>query len=218
MFLPGGSQRDDLNALALALVLELLLLGLAAGIYTSGIFHPKLVMKDLVTLQLASLTPETAPPAPPTPRKVEKSLPVARNLPAPLPEPVPTPELLRPSVVQGATPSPFVDKSVQSPSLPVSHPAEADVLADYTAKIRNAVQTALVFPKAADALRYTGRTRVEFHLYQGRQSGARIMVSSGIGMFDRAALQALQDAVYPQPPEALRDQSRLLQIWVEFRR
>jgi len=207
-----------LSALALALVLELLLLGLAAAIYTLGLLRPVPVVKDLVTLQLASLAPEPVPPAPPSPKKVEKTPPLTRKLPFPLPEHAPTPESFKTPVAQDTTPSPFAEKPVPAPPAPASRPTEADVLADYTVKIRTAVQTALVFPRAAAELRYTGRTRVEFRLQQGRQSGARVIVSSGINMFDRAALQAVQDAVYPQPPEALREESRLFQVWVEFKR
>ena len=39
---------------------------------------------------------------------------------------------------------------------------------------------------------------------------------SGIGMIDRAALQTVQDAHYPQPPEDMRGSDRLYQVWVEF--
>ncbi|MDE2260407.1 MAG: TonB family protein [Betaproteobacteria bacterium] len=212
----GGAQRDDLKALALALVLELLLLGLAGAIYTAGMLRPVPAPKDLVTLQLSSLAPEPVPPASPPPRKVERP-PLAQKIPVP-PEPAPpSPEPLKTPVAQDTTPSPFAEKPVQPSPTPVSKPAEADILADYTAKIRAAVQTAVVFPRAAEELRFAGRTRVEFRLHQGRQGGARVIISSGINMFDRAALQAVQDAVYPQPPEALREQSRLFQIWVEFK-
>ncbi len=211
----GAAQRDDLRALALAIVLELLLLGLAGAIYTAGIFHRTPEPKDMVTLQLGSLAPEPVPPASPPPKKVEKTPPLAKKLPAPLPEHVLIPE---PPVVQDTAPSPFAEKMVPTPPAPAPRPTEADVLADYTAKIREAVQTALIFPKVAEELQYTGRTRVEFRLHQGQQSGARVIVTSGISMFDRAALQAVQDAIYPQSPEALRGQSRLFQIWVEFKR
>jgi TonB family protein len=209
------SQNDGLKALALAVALEFLLLGLAAAIYTYGMLRPTPVVKEAVTLQLSSLAPEPVPPAPPPPKKVEKTPPVARKTPEPLPEPVPVPE---PPVTQDAAPSPFAEKPAPTPPAPPPRPTEADVLADYTAKIRNAVQTALIFPRAAEERHDTGRTRVEFRLFQGRQSGARVILSSGLNMFDRAALQAVQDAIFPQPPDSLREQARLFQIWVEFRR
>lgn len=211
----GGAQNNNLKALGLALALEFLLLGLAAVVYSSGILRPTPVVRDLVMLQLSSLAPEPVPPTPQPPKKVEKTPPQPRKLPRPLPEPVPVPV---PPVAQDTAPSPFAEKPVPTPPAPAPRPAEADVLADYTAKIRTAVQTALVFPKAADALGYTGRTRVAFRLYQGRQEGARVVVSSGVGMFDRAALQAVREATYPQPPEALRGEARLFQVWVEFKR
>ncbi len=215
--LSGGIRRDNLSALALALLLELLLLGLAAVIYATDLLHPAPVMKDLTVLQLTRPAPEPDPPVPPPLKKVEKILPAAKPSQS-LPEPVATPEPFKMPLAQDATPSPFAEKPVQPPPVPPSRPAEADALADYTVKIRNAVQAALIFPGAADALRYTGRTRVEFRLHQGHQSGARVIVSSGINIFDRAALQAVQDAAYPQPPEGLREQVRLFQVWVEFKR
>ena len=212
--IPGNAQNDGLKALALAVLLEFLLLGFAAIIYTSGILRAAPVMKDSVVLQLSNLAPEPAPPTP-LPRKVEKQSPEPRKQPMPRQEPLPIPV---PSVAQNTPPSPFVEQRIPVPPPPAARPTEAEVLADYTAKIRDAVQTALIFPKAAESLGYAGRTRVEFRLHQGRQSGAHVIVSSGINMFDRAALQAVQDAVYPQPPEVLMGQARLFQIWVEFKR
>ena len=210
----GAAQNDGLRALGLALLLELLLMGLAAVVYTSGLLRPTPVTRDQVTLQLSSLAPEPAPPEPPLPRKIEK--PQAQRQPVPRQEPLPVPT---PPAVQDTAPSPFAEKQVPPPPPPATaRLTEAELLADYTAKLRDAVQAALIFPKAAESLGYTGRTRVEFRLFQGRQSGARVLLSSGINMFDRAALQAVQDANFPQPPEALRDQARLFQIWVEFRR
>ena len=210
----GAAQNDGLRALGLALLLELLLMGLAAVVYTSGLLRPTPVTRDQVTLQLSSLAPEPAPPEPPPPRKIEK--PQAQRQPVPRQEPLPVPT---PPAVQDTAPSPFAEKQVPPPPPPATaRLTEAELLADYTAKLRDAVQAALIFPKAAESLGYTGRTRVEFRLFQGRQSGARVLLSSGINMFDRAALQAVQDANFPQPPEALRDQARLFQIWVEFRR
>jgi len=210
----GAAQNDGLKALALAVLLELFLLGFAALVYTSGILRAAPAMKDSVVLQLSSLAPEPAPLTPP-PRKVEKQLPEPRKQPMPRQEPLPIPV---PSVAQNTPPSPFVEQQIPVPPPPAARPTEAEVLADYKVKIRDAVQTALIFPKAAESLGYAGRTRVEFRLQQGRQSGARVIVSSGINMFDRAALQAVQDAIYPQPPEALMGQARLFQIWVEFKR
>ncbi len=211
----GAAQNDGLKALALAVLLELFLLGFAAFVYTSGILRAAPVTKDSVVLQLGSLAPEPTPPTPPPPRKVEKRSPEPRKAPTPLPQPAPTTE---PPLAQNAAPSPFAEKPAPSPPAQPPRPTEADVLADYAAKIRNAVQSALIFPMAAEARHDTGRTRVEFRLYQGQQSGARVIVSSGINMLDRAALQAVQDASYPQPPEGYREQVRVLQVWVEFKR
>jgi protein TonB len=94
--------------------------------------------------------------------------------------------------------------------------AKADPSLEYAAKVRAAVLAAVYYPPAAAALNFTGRVRVEFHLRDAVPGAARVLTGSGIGMIDRAALQTVQNAHYPEPPEDMRGSDRLYQVWVEF--
>ena len=80
------------------------------------------------------------------------------------------------------------------------------------------MQVAHYYPPAAQALRYAGRVRVEFHLRDGVPGDARLLAGSGIGLIDRAALQAVQSARYPETPPELRGTDLIFQVWVEFDR
>ncbi len=209
--------RDDLQALGWALMLELLLLaGTVVLIHVVSYFHTEVMAKAPTTIQLNDLPDEPKPalPPPPVPKRVEKAVPQPVQPPvmpkAPeSPPPVPVPE---------ATPSPFAEKPTPPlpPPTPPSH-SQADPMETYRALVKAAVQAALVYPEAAGDMRFTGRSRVRFHLQQGLQSGALILVSCGVNMLDRAALQAVRSARYPAPPEGLGDQDRSFEVWVEFR-
>ncbi|OIQ90696.1 gram-negative bacterial tonB protein [mine drainage metagenome] len=72
--------------------------------------------------------------------------------------------------------------------------------------------------EAAAALHFAGRVRVEFHLLDGVPSVAQVLVTSGIGLFDHAALRTVRSAHYPAPPADLRGVDRVYRVSVEFRR
>ena len=61
-----------------------------------------------------------------------------------------------------------------------------------------------------------GRTRVAFEYHDGMVSDLRVVVSSGAGLLDRAALAAVRDAVYPKPQAALAGKTLSEQVWVTF--
>lgn len=61
-----------------------------------------------------------------------------------------------------------------------------------------------------------GRTRVSFDYRDGAISDARVVVSSGVGLLDRAALAAVRDAVCPKPESAFAGKTRSEQLWVTF--
>lgn len=168
-------------------------------------------LQEVMKLDLTNAPPEPKPPVPP-----KKVLPIPPKPVPPTPQKALPPEPVKAPVVN--EPAPFVEKPVTPPP-PAANPARNEaLLADYTSKIRAAVQAALVYPRAAEELGYTGRVRVEFRLHNGHPSDARIVQSSKVSMFDRAALQAVQAASYPTPPDFLQGQSRLFQVWVEFNR
>lgn len=61
-----------------------------------------------------------------------------------------------------------------------------------------------------------GRTRVAFEYRDGAVSGARVVVSSGVALLDRAALAAVRDANYPKPEPAFAGKTLTEQLWVNF--
>jgi protein TonB len=95
-------------------------------------------------------------------------------------------------------------------------PDNVKISAEYAAKVRAAVQAAHHVPQALAALNYSGRVRVEFHLRDRIPAQARVLVESGVGMIDRAALQAVSGAQYPAPPPELAGEDLIYQVWVEF--
>ncbi|MDE1942136.1 MAG: TonB family protein [Betaproteobacteria bacterium] len=204
-----------LSSFGLALTVELVLLAaVTALVFLVQTLHPPTEAKAPVAIQLAEVPPEPKPTPPEPPRPVQKTPLPRKVVPVPVPQPTPVQQ-----PVKAAEPSPFAEKS--RPATPPAPPAPAqpspDLLADYMAKVRAAVQAALVYPESASEMQFTGRARVEFRLSHGVQSSARIIVSSGFRVFDRAALLAVRDAQYPQPPAAMTGESRLFQVWVEFR-
>jgi protein TonB len=223
---PGGAitaavPRDNLQALMLALGLEVVLIILAVIIYSTGILKVHPSQRDVVTLQLDSLVPEPKPAAPEPPKPIPKIPPppvkkAAPPPPEPLPEPKPEPVVQTPQPTEKAAPTPFVEPAPPPPARATTTRTDADLMAIYSARIRAAVQASLVFPFAARELNSVGRTRVEFKLEQGRHSGEHVLISSGMSILDKAALQAVRDAIYPPPPAGLQAQSYVFQIWVEF--
>jgi protein TonB len=95
---------------------------------------------------------------------------------------------------------------------------KGDPLTEYAAKVKAAVQDAVEYPSAANNMRTKSRARVEFSLHDGIQQNPHIVVSSGLDVFDRAAIHAVNIAHYPLPPAVLSGQTKLFQVWVEFHR
>lgn len=109
------------------------------------------------------------------------------------------------SVVAPAAPS----ATVVPPTAGAVDPALA-----YNAKLTAAAQAAFEVPGAVTALGFKGRARVEFNLRDAVATAVHIVQSSGLGAMDRAALKAVQNAVYPQPPASLLGKELRYQIWV----
>jgi periplasmic protein TonB len=86
----------------------------------------------------------------------------------------------------------------------------------FESKLRDAIQAALHYPESARMSGMEGRTRVEFQYCDGAVSGARVVVSSGVGMLDRAALAAVRDANYPKPEAGFAGKTLTEQLWVNF--
>jgi TonB family protein len=222
---PEQANKHRWQALGTALGMELTLLAAAlAWIQThppSGVeqFVPLLfesVMSRETELapdrkdpahQPVSQTPRTDAPKPmenrAEPRVITNEQPSA--MPVVAPEPVATSSTnSQPNAL--ATPTPVANAV---PTGPVVDPAIA-----YNVKLAAAVQAAFEIPAAVSALGFKGRTQVEFVLRDGLVSAIRVIQGSGLGAADRAAIKAVQAAVYPPPPPALQGREGRYQIWV----
>lgn len=213
------------QALAWAILLEIVLLAGLIGIFAqSQPTPPKL--SPPVALKIVDAV------APPTPITPPKPIP-PQPKPKPVPKPAITPKRTKPvppvpaqvavtktePLTQTPKPTAFTEP-VATPALSPppdpapAAPSKADIHAEYRDKVRAAVQAAVYYPPIAAAMHYSGRVRVEFRLIDGTPSDTRIVTSSNIGLLDRAALQAVQSAHYPAPPEDLRGKDQLFQIWI----
>jgi periplasmic protein TonB len=157
-------------------------------------------------MPVAAVTPASTPA---TPVAMAKPLPAPSPAPAPALNSVPEPSVNLPTAA--ATPT-VATASVSTPT-PASPPS-IDPSPAYNAKLASAVQAVFEVPAAAAELNFKGRARVEFNLRDGVVSKVRIVQTSGLGVADRAAVKAVQAAVYPAPPPPLQGKEATYQIWV----
>ena len=214
----GMSGSPRWRALGMAAAIEA---AIVAAVLAGAARHVQ--HDEPVVLSVNLMTP-TAPPVTPTPiAKPDVPPPRARPLslpevtlpvvPEPAPAPPPPPTIASPLTQPVAhTPEP-----VAAPVAPPPPPAaSAAPSAEYIAKVRAAVQGAFEYPMAAKVQDFKGRARVAFSLNDTRPSGARIVVSSGMSIVDRAALKAVEGASYPPAPEALSHADQAFEVWVSF--
>jgi protein TonB len=195
-------------AAAIALVAEVLLLGGAFVFLTHK--APTAVELPPTTLTLAA-PPAPTPPAPkavvPTPPKPQTRPPVRPVVPV--------------HHVVTRTP-PAVPSAAPTEPAPTPRPAPAPPAAPTTASpsfegaLRAAIQAALHYPESARLSGMSGRTRVAFQYRDGVVSDVRVVVSSGIGLLDRAAVAAARDAAYPMPEPAFVGKTLSEQLWITF--
>ncbi len=203
------------QAFGLAVAIELALLAGAAAILT-GASQTRSALSETMPIELENAEqPSLRPPEPKPQRPTPKP-----KQPVPPPEQVqqpPPPQL--PPTPQAAQPTAF-SEPVPPPPAPAAAASAANVKPSdvYAAKVHSAVQAAHYYPPAAEALHYAGKVRVEFHLRDGVPAQARLLTASGFGLIDRAALQAVQSAHYPDTPPELRGSDLVFQVWVEFDR
>lgn len=205
-----GISTDKMQAFALAVVIEAGILAAAAGwVYYSAAHQ---AAAEPAPIELTTAVPEAAKPEapkPPPPKPLPKPATPSKQ-PAPSPMPMPTP------VPQSHEATPFAEPAPAQPSPPPATAGKADANLEYAGKVRAAVQAAVIYPPAAISLKFSGRTRVSFFLRNSSPSQAKVIISSGMGLIDRAALQSVLNAAYPAPPEALRGKDESYEIWVEF--
>ncbi|SFH70609.1 protein TonB [Collimonas sp. OK307] len=215
------------GAFALAILAELGIVAVVA-LMLAGAVSSKPALSEPVPITLVSEEP--APPTPPAPPPPKPLPPVAMPKPQVQPKTKAAPQ--KPAASAAAVPTPEPAPSAPAPvaeaptafSEPVPTPPAPPPAgnkdapnAEYAAKVKAAVQAAVVYPPAALALHFAGRVRVEFHLRDSVAGQARIVTASGVGMIDRAALASVQSASYPTPPADMQGKDHVYQVWVEFK-
>lgn len=192
------------QAFGLAVIAEMMLLAGAAYALTSAA-STKPVLSGSSSISLVNEDQQPLKPPAPKPK------------PQPQPKPQAVPEEPKPVLPQ-VTEAQANTFTEPTPPPPEAVAGKAEPSAEYAAKVHAAVQAAHYYPPAASSLRYAGKVRVEFHLRDTTPSGVRLLVASNIGMIDRAALQAVQNAHYPEPPPEIQGTDHVYQVWVEFNR
>jgi protein TonB len=204
MSMQNQHNRHPLQAFGLAVGIELVLLaGAGLALAQSGPDKSSLsvpVPLELVSEDQAPKPPEPKPAPKPQPRPVQHT-----------PPPQPAPQPLPPAPV----PTAFTQQAPPPPPPVPAAPSKPTPSADYLMQINAAVKAAHSCPAAAADLHYTGKVRVDFRLNGSVPSDIRLLVASGYSMIDRAALQAVQNARYPEQPPEIRGADYVYQVWIE---
>jgi protein TonB len=204
MSMQNQHNRHPLQAFGLAVGIELVLLaGAGLALAQSGPDKSSLsvpVPLELVSEDQAPKPPEPKPAPKPQPRPVQHT-----------PPPQPAPQPLPPAPV----PTAFTQQAPPPPPPVPAAPSKPTPSADYLMQINAAVKAAHSCPAEVADLHYTGKVRVDFRLDGSVPSDIRLLVASGYSMIDRAALQAVQNARYPEPPPEIRGADYVYQVWIE---
>ncbi len=220
--LPVGAEDARRWPLAtlLALLLEITLFGAAAWLI--GRTHAP---QPLAPVQIVLEAPRPAPKplAPPTvkPTPPKPTPPKPRARPRPLPRPLPMP--VQPRIVAPPAPLPQTRPAMPlqpppppPPPPPRQTPDVAAVQADFAARLRSAIQSAVRYPRAAQMMQLQGSAQVAFTWLDGDISALSIVRSSGSSSLDAAALAAVRDAFLPPTPAALHGKTLTFSIRVRF--
>jgi len=222
---PSRQRRDAMQALGLAILIEAAIV-IVAGAVLVGNNQVKPAISEPVPITLTEVPPQEKPPEPkplpppPVPQPKVKAV-VKQTQPKPQTPPQQVPPVAA-APTEVATPTAFTQPAPPTPAPPPPPPVnsgKADAQATYAGKVNSAVWAAhdRNYPAAAVMIRFNGMTQVEFHLQDGILVGEpRVLVSCGNGIFDKSALQAVQLAHYPQPPEELRGDTTKITVWVHF--
>jgi protein TonB len=231
----SSEQRRLYAAAAIALFAELTVFGGAWVLLNSKPAPLRVPPASPVTITLApAVQPAPAPAAQPAPVPVPAPQPQPRTAPAhsavpthrvaratppprvatppmPTPAPAPAPAAPLPSAAPTEAPPP-----APPPAAPAAPAVPAGPTPTFEGALRAAIQAALRYPEAARMAGMSGRTRVAFHYRDGVVSDVSVVISSGMGMLDRAALAAVRDANCPKPEPAFAGKTLSEQLWVNF--
>ncbi|RKF47130.1 energy transducer TonB [Paraburkholderia fungorum] len=231
-YVRAPERRRIYLAAALALAVEA---GVLAGAYLLLTHRPVAQAEPpAMALTLAPAAPAPAPaalplvpPAAPRPQpqpaahppqpvhRLERSVTQRPAMPAPAPATPPAPQPA-PSVPSATPTEPPAEPHPAAPPPVTAAATPAKPGASFEAALRAAIQSALHYPESARMGGIAGRTRVSFDYRDGAISDARVVVSSGVGLLDRAALAAVRDAVCPKPEPAFAGKTLSEQLWVTF--
>lgn len=166
------------------------------------------------------------PIAVPPPRPISDPISIHDQQPPPLPRATQVPEQQPPQAPQ-LSEVPAVPVAVPTPNtlpmLPLSPPpvpntgrsAPSDVVAEFEAGMKRAIDSAKVYPKEPLIKGVTGTATVSFDYVGGVVSNIRVDHSSGDRRLDEAAMQAVQNATLPPKPAELAGTGHFV-ILVDF--
>lgn len=226
----SAHEKHRLPAAAvIALAVEAAILALAWSLLQHKSAEPPQERPPVLLSLTSEPPPRPAPPAPkpepphpvvqPRPKVVQPVRRVEHVAPRAVPVPVPvSPQAApQPTPAPAPTPAPVAAPPVAAqPPAPMAPPASSHVSPTFESELREAIEAALHYPESARMSGISGRTRVEFQYRDGVVSAARVVVSSGVGMLDRAALAAVRDANYPKPEAGFAGKTLTEQLWVNF--
>ncbi len=206
------------SSLGIAAMLEAALIGLVLAWL---VFHEVTQPYQSLPIEILSETKpveaiKPEPPKPPTPKVEPKVVKTQPQIQPPTPQPTPA-VVTPPESPVASTPNAFTQTASPPPPPAPSEPRLVGPTDEYIARVKAAVQTAFYYPMAAIEMGLHGRVRVGFNLKGTVMSEPRIVTSSGLGIIDRAALQAVQKANYPTPSAEIRERSIAYEVWIEFK-
>ncbi|ALS61810.1 TonB family protein [Pandoraea norimbergensis] len=219
------------RAMATALALEAILLGVTTGWLSRGSPSPQPVRAD-APVMLAMVEPEpvavpAVKPVEPVASPVKPVVPVKREV---TPKSVTshvnkTAQPVHEAVSAEAPPIKTVDGVDAAPApsaatapTPAASPSNVAPGPDdrFIAKLRAAVQAAVVYPMALRGMGLTASIDVEFAYRDGVVSNVHVSRPGRVATLDQAAVAAVQHAVMPPPPPNLAGTLSTFKVRVIF--
>ena len=221
-----AGRRSPLSwgkTLLIAMVVEAALIVGSGSLILNAMARTEQAVEPPLEVLFDDVKKEEPRPEPPKPKPAPK--PEVKLKPAAVPTPpVAAPQPVAPQTVNvTAAVSPAVEAPVVvaaaapvTPPPPAPNNAAAQREAEFAAKVKAAIQAAVVYPSAARSMGFVGKARVEFLLRDGVPSKVKIIQGSNIVMIDRAALAAVANAAYPETPDSLKGKEQVYQVTVLF--
>lgn len=230
-----AQRRLPWRAMATALALEAIVLGLTTGWLARETQTPP-PARTAAPMMLSMVEPEPAVAPAPVVKPMEPAKPI-KPLAAPVkheaaPKPSPSHALkTAPASHEAATPDAPPIKTVSgadAPPAPSAAPAPAPAPAAppvntaagpddrFVAKLRAAVQAAVVYPMALRGMGLAASIDVEFVYADGIVSNVHVTRPGRVATLDQAAIAAVQRATMPSPPPNLAGTPHAFKVRVIF--